>query len=60
MRSVVKYSIRPGISFSYSMPMKIADLIKAKGGSTKYWLYDVGVLVCCAFIGMYLSILLCQ
>ena len=36
-----------------SMPSKIEDLIKAKGRATKYWLYDVGVQVCCCVIGMY-------
>ena len=36
------------------MPRSIADLIKAKGGATKYRIYDVGVQVCCyVFIGMY-------
>ena len=38
------------------MPRKIADLIKAKGGATKYRLHGVGVQVCCCvFINMYLS-----
>ena len=46
-----------------SMSRRISDLIKAKGGATNYWLYDVGVQVCCCgFIEMYLSntMLLCS
>ena len=38
------------------MPRKIADLIKANEGATKYQLHGVGVQVCCCvFIKMYLS-----
>ena len=28
------------------MPRRNADIIKAKGPATKYWLYDVGVQHC--------------
>ena len=44
------------------MPWKIADLVKSKGGATKYRLHDVGIQLCCfVFIQMYLSntVLLC-
>ena len=52
------YSEAPNIleELYNSMPRRIADLIKAKGGARKYWFYDVGVQVCCfIFIGMYLK-----
>ena len=43
--------------FYNSMPRRIAALIKANGGATKYCLYDVGGQVCCCvFIGMYINI----
>ena len=43
-------------NFYNPMPRKIADLIQAKGGATKYRLHGVGVQVCCCvFIKMYLS-----
>ena len=32
-----------------SMPRRNADLIKAKGAATKYWLYDVGVSMLLCF-----------
>ena len=57
------YSIAPNVleELYNSMPMRIADLIKAKKGATKYWLYDACVKICCCvFIGMNLSMLLCQ
>ena len=38
-----------------SMLGRISDLIKAKGGATKYRLYDVGVQCCCVFIEMHLK-----
>ena len=37
------------------MPMRITDLIKAKGDTKKHSLYDVCVQCCCDFIGMYLK-----
>ena len=40
-------------NFYNSMPRKITDLIKPRGGATKYLLHDVCVQVCCSiFIGM--------
>ena len=43
-------------NFYNPMPKNIADLIKAKGGATKYRLHGVGVQVCCCvFFKMYLS-----
>ena len=39
--------------FYNSMPRKSADLIKAKGGATKYCHYDVGVQCRCVFIEVY-------
>ena len=53
---------RPGRLYIL-MSRRIADPIKAKGGATNYWLYDVGVQVCrCVFIKMSLSntMLLCS
>ena len=42
--------------FYNSMPRKIADLIKAKEGATKYQLHYVGIQVCCGvFTKMFLS-----
>ena len=52
--------------FYNSMPRRIADLIKAKGDATKYWLWyrctmllcfhgNVYKVCCCAFIGMHLK-----
>ena len=46
------YSVAP----NNPMSRKIADLIKAKRGATKYRLHGLGVHVCCCvFIKIYLS-----
>ena len=51
------YSVAPNVleELNNSMPRRITDLIKAKGDTKKYWLYDVGVQSYCVFIGMYLK-----
>ena len=52
------YSIAPNVlkELYNSMPRRIADLIKVKRGTTKYWTNDVGVQVsCCVFIRKYLK-----
>ena len=43
------YSVAPKVlEVLYNlMPRKIANLIKAKGGATKYYLYYIGIQVCC-------------
>ena len=51
-----RYSVAPNVleELYNSMPRRIADLYKAKGGATNYQINDVGVQVCCCvFFGMY-------
>ena len=53
---------RPGRTLQFNFKGECCRS-KAKGGATNYWLYDVGVQVCCCvFIQMYLSntMLLCS
>ena len=62
------YSVPPNIieELYNSLPRRNADLIKAKGAETKYWLYDIGVqccvfslecfkVCCCVLVGMHLK-----
>ena len=43
------YSVAPKVlEVLYNlMPRKIANVIKAKGGAMKYYLYYIGIQVCC-------------
>ena len=49
------YSVATNVlkELNNSMPRRITDLIKAKGDTKKYCLYDVAIQCCFVFIGMY-------
>ena len=58
------YSVAPNAveELYNSKTRKIANriILVTKGMCNEYWLYDVGIHVCCrVFIGIYLSMLLC-
>ena len=48
-------SVPPNVieELNKAMPRRNADVIKANGAATKYWLYDVGVQCCCVFIEIF-------